>query len=140
MAKITLGKRPESFKRTISFPMPGESAGTIEVEFKYRTRTEFAKFSDDFQAKVKAEGEKEVERVKAAIEKNQEVAGPTEADVTGRQNALSVAYLMGALQGWNLDEEFSEKAVTQLVDELPAAAKAIADDYRAAISEGRLGN
>lgn len=140
MAKIILGKRPESFKRTVSFPMPGEAAGTIEVEFKYRTRTEFAKFSDEFQAKVKAEGEKEVARITTAIEKSEDIAAPTEADVTTKHNALSVIYLMGALQGWNLDEEFSEKAVAQLVDELPAAAKAIADDYRAAISEGRLGN
>jgi hypothetical protein len=140
MAKIILGKRPKSFKRTVSFPMPGEAAGTIEVEFKYRTRIEYAKFSDEFQAKVKAEGEKAVARVTEAIERDEAPKAMTEAEITGQQNALSVAYLMGAIEGWNLDEDFSEAAVAQLVDELPSAAKAIADDYRAALSEGRLGN
>jgi hypothetical protein len=138
--KIILGKRPKSFKRTVSFPMPGEAAGTIEVSYKYRTRSEFAAFSDEFQSVAKAEGEKAVARITDAIEKKEPVAEPTQAEITERQNALNVRYLMGALDGWNLDEEFNEENVAQLVDELPAAANAIAADYRSAINEGRLGN
>lgn len=140
MAKIKLGNRPKSFKRTITVSMPGEEAGIMEVSYKYRTRTEFAAFQDEFQSKVKEQHEQDAARFTEAIEKKELVPDVTQAEITARQNALTVYYLMGALDGWNLDKEFSKEAVEQLVDELPAAAKKIADDYREAIHEGRLGN
>lgn len=140
MAKIILGKRPKSFKRTVSFPMPGEEAGSIEVEFKYRTRSELAEFSDGIQASVQADAEQEVTRLKAAIDKGEAIAEPSQAEITARQNAFHVRYLMGAVDGWNLDVPFDKEAVEQLVDELPAAVSAIVTDYRAALAEGRLGN
>jgi LytS/YehU family sensor histidine kinase len=138
--KIVLGKRPKSFKRTITFPMPGEESGSIEVLFTYRTRLELAALDDEMQAKIKADGEAEVEKMKAAIEKKQPVAELTQAEVTARQNAYNVDYLMRAVEGWNLDIPFDREAVEQLVDELPAAVGAIANDYRLALREGRLGN
>jgi hypothetical protein len=138
--KITLGKRPTSFKRVISFPMPGEEAGSVEVHFKYRTRTEYAAFMDGLQAEIQAAADGDVKRVRAAIADGENVANPTQADITARQNEFNVRYLLDALEGWNLDVPFDEEAVTQLVDELPAAVNAIVNDYRAALTEGRLGN
>lgn len=140
MAKIILGKRPTSFKRTITFPMPGEDAGSIEVQFKYRTRSEFAAFSDEIQASVTADAGAEVARLRAKLDAGETIVDLSQADITARQNAFHARYLMGALEGWNLDVPFDKEAVDQLVDELPAAVSAIVSDYRAAVTEGRLGN
>lgn len=141
MAKIILGQRPKSFKRSISFPLPGEvDPGTIEVSFKYRSRTEFAAFIDEMQSAAKAESELEVSRLKDAIEKGDAASDITQADIVARQNEFNVRYLMGAVDGWNLDAEFDQAAVEQLVDEVPAAVTAIVSSYRSAIVEGRLGN
>jgi hypothetical protein len=138
--KIILGKRPTSFKRIVSFPMPGEDAGSIEVTYKYRTRSEHAEFTDKLQAEVKAEADAEVARVRAAVEAGEKVAEPTQAEITARQNEFNVRYLLGVVDGWNLDVPFDKESATQLVDELPAAVGAIITDYRSAIVEGRLGN
>lgn len=140
MAKIILGKRPTSFKRSVSVALPGEDVGTIEVEFKYRTRTEHAAWADELQAELKAESDKEVERFQKAIESGEKVAEFTQTELVARQNAIHVRYIMGAVLGWNLDIPFDKEAVAQLVDEAPAAVPAILNDYRAAIVEGRLGN
>lgn len=140
MAKIILGKRPTSFKRTVTFPMPGEEAGAIEVSFKYRSRTELAKFADEIQATVKADAEEQVARLKASIEKGEAIEEPGQSDITARQNAFHVRYLMGAVDDWNLDVPFNQENVELLVDELPSAVAAIINDYRGALAEGRLGN
>lgn len=138
--KIVLGKRPTSFKRVISFPMPGEDAGMIEIQFKYRTRTEFAAFMDKLQSEVQAAADGDVARVRAAIENGETVDNPTQAAITARQNEFNVCFLLDAVDGWNLDVPFDKESAEQLVDELPAAVNAIVTDYRAAITEGRLGN
>jgi hypothetical protein len=138
--KIVLGKRPKSFKRTVTFPMPGEDAGSMEVSYVYRTRSEFATFTDELQAAAKEDGKKELDRMTAALEAGNALPEPSQADFTKRQNAFNVRYLMSAVDGWNLDVPFDREAVEQLVDELPAAVSAIVADYRAALIEGRLGN
>jgi len=47
MAKIKLGSRPKSFKRTVKVPMLEGTEGTIEMIYKYRTRSEFGVFIDE---------------------------------------------------------------------------------------------
>lgn len=138
--KIILGKRPKSFKRTVSFPMPGEEAGSMELQYRYRTRSEFAEFVDKLQAELKEAAEAHMQRLHAAIEAGEVIPEPTQAEIIGRQNASNVRFILGAVDGWNLDEPFDKEAVEQLVNELPAGAVAIVNDYRAAITEGRLGN
>lgn len=140
MAKITLGKRPKSFKRTLSFAMPNGETGTMEVHFVYRTRTEYAKWSDDFQAEQRAAADKKADALRAAVKDGDTVPDLTQLDLIAHQNAVQAKYLLGAIEGWSLDEPFNEENVAQLVDELPAAVVAIMGDYRAAITEGRLGN
>jgi hypothetical protein len=138
--KIVLGKRPTTFARTVTFPMPGEDAGSIEVQFKYRTRSEHAEFTDGLQAEIKATADAEAARMRAAVEAGEDIANPTQAEITARQNAFNVRYLLGVVDSWNLDIPFDVESAKQLVDELPAAVGAIVNDYRAAIVEGRLGN
>lgn len=137
--KITLGKRPTSFARTVTFPLLEGGEGCMEVRMKYRTRSELAAFDDELQAEIKVEAEKEAERVKKAIESG-DPFGMSQKEVISRQDAFNARYLQRTVEGWNLDIPYDQEAVAQLVDEIPAAVKAIIGDYRAAINEGRSGN
>jgi hypothetical protein len=130
MAKIVLGSRPKNFKAIVNIPMLEGGEGSIEMSYVYRTRTEFGKMIDTLMddAGVAPTGSGEEEQkfsLADALEKTKE----TNAD-----------YIMKVADGWNLDIEFSRRAVAQLCDELPAAAMAIMNTYRSAITEGRLGN
>lgn len=128
MAKIKLGARPKSFKKVVSFPMLDGTTGTIECEYKYRTRSEFGAFIDEILEKA---GEKkgQADDEKFSMAKLMEKTGDANAD-----------YILRVLDGWNLDEDLTRENVQQLSDEIPAAVNAIMETYRTAITEGRLGN
>lgn len=130
MAKIVLGKRPKNFKAKVSFPLLDGETGIIEISYIYRTRTEFGKLIDDLMtdAGVKQDGVDD-EAQKFSLAEALERTRDTNAD-----------YIMKVADGWNLDEEFSRDNVAQMCDEIPAAAMAIMNTYRNAITEGRLGN
>lgn len=130
MAKIVLGKRPKNFKAKVTFPMLDGDLGTIEVSYIYRTRTEFGVLIDGLMedAGVEAAGASE-DSQKFSLAQALEKTRDTNAD-----------YIMQVADGWNIDEEFSRDTVAQLCDEIPAAALAIMNTYRNAITEGRLGN
>lgn len=144
--KIVLGKRPDSFKKTVQATMLDGSTGCMEVEFKYRSRTELAELTDEMQAKLKDEANTEIERFNAAVEKAKQSGAPipeftmTQTEIVKRQTAVAVQYIQAIALGWNLDAEFDKDGIAELVDTLPAMADALKDDYRAAINEGRLGN
>ena len=122
MAKIKLGSRPASFSKVVKFPMLDGTEGAIKVDFKYRTRSEFGKFVD--------------EAVEANAEPDAVVGNPKSYlfAIVGAEYILKIA------NGWDLDDEFNLDNALKLCDELPAAATAIMQTYRAAIVEGRLGN
>ena len=126
MSKIKLGQRPETFKHTVKFKMLDGSEASIEVEYVYRTRKEFGQFIDEIFAQSKEERPADEDVSWAAL-----------MDKTGTANA---EYVMKAVKGWNLDEDFTKDNVEQLADELPAAITAIMDTYREAVTQGRLGN
>lgn len=130
MAKISLGNRPKSFKRIIKVPMLEGGEGTIEVSFIYRTRTEFGAFVD---ALLKSA------QVVPASASDEDVAFSL-AQALERTRDTNADYILQIVDGWNLDEAFTRAAVVQLCDELPGAAQALINEYRAAITEGRLGN
>lgn len=138
--KVKLGARPKSFNHTVSFPMVDGTVGCIEVAYRYRTRREFAAFIDDIQSTAKTQADAYAEKTKAQLEKTGTVDMPTQQELLEFGIASSVDYVMGAVEGWNLDEKFDRAAVEQLANEVPAAIPAILDAYRVAINEGRLGN
>jgi hypothetical protein len=130
MAKITLGKRPKNFKTKVSFPMLDGETGTIEVSYIYRTRTEFGVLIDGLMADAGVETENATaDSQKFSLAEALEKTRDTNAD-----------YILQVADGWNIDEEFTRDTVAQLCDEIPAAALAIMNTYRNAITEGRLGN
>jgi hypothetical protein len=130
MAKIVLGKRPKNFKTKVSFPMLDGETGTIEVSYIYRTRTEFGTLIDGLMTDAGVDTEN-------ATEESQKFSLAQALEKTRDTNA---DYILQVADGWNIDEEFTRETVAQLCDEIPAAALAIMNTYRNAITEGRLGN
>ena len=130
MAKIALGKRPKNFKHNITVPLLDGTTGSMEIVFIYRTRTEFGQMIDSLMddAGVKPAGEDE-ESQKLSLAQAMERTKETNAD-----------YILKVAEGWNLESEFNRENVAQLCDEIPAAAMAIMNSYRTAITEGKLGN
>lgn len=128
MAKIKLGNRPKSFKKTVTVDLLDGTKGSLELVYKYKTRTEFGAFLDQMfsDAGVKPPADADA---KVLIAEIMEKTRDTNAD-----------YIIAVCEGWNLDEEFSRESVAQLCDELPGVANAIMETYRTAITEGRLGN
>lgn len=133
MATIKLGNRPKNFKKVVTFPMLDGTEGSIEVLFKYRTRKEFGAFIDELveSAKVKA----------PAAPVDGEAPAFSMADLMERTAGSNADYIMQVAEGWNVvDTEFTTDAVQQLSDEIPAAAIAIMEAYRVAVTEGRVKN
>jgi len=102
----------------------------MTVSYIYRTRTEFGVMIDGLMddAGVKPAGQDD-ESQKFSL-----------AEALARTKETNADYIMKVMDGWDLDVEFSRDAVAQLCDEIPAAAMAIMNTYRSAITEGRLGN
>lgn len=130
MAKIVLGKRPESFKKKVTVQLPEGEMGEITVIYKYRTRKEFGEFVDGLfaAANVTPAGTSD-EEVKFSL-----------VQALAKMTGTNASYVMETLLGWDLAAEFSRESVEQLCDELPGVAMAIIDTYRQACVEGRLGN
>lgn len=126
MAKIKLGARPKSFKKTVTFPMLDGTEGTIVCEFKYRTKKEFGQFIDRI--------------FKDAGDDSTVADAATLASVMSKTVDKNADYLAEILDSWDLDEKLSRDNLVQLCDEVPAAAAAVMEAYRIATVEGRLGN
>ena len=127
MAKIKLGSAPKAFPSTITVDMLDGTKGSIDVDFKYRTRTEFGAFLDGIfkDAGVKAGDTDE----KVVI-----------ADVMARTRDTNADYLLQVLDGWNLDDELNKGTLQRLCDEFPGVANSIMETYRSAVTEGRAKN
>ena len=127
MAKIKLGNAPKNFKRVVKFPLLDGTEGSIEVTYKYRTRSEFGLFIDEI---LQAAG-------KDKTESSDEFSMLDLMEKTSESNA---DYVMQVIDGWSLDEDLTHENVQQLSDEIPAAVNAIMETYREVITKGRLGN
>lgn len=130
MAKIKLGNRPKTFKFNVEVVLPEGGKGSVEMVYKYRTRTEFGVFLDELFKTAEMQ-------VKDQSEDNVIVSIAEALAKTKDQNA---DYIMAIAEGWNLEDEFTHANVAQLCDELPGVAMAIINTYRQAVAEGRLGN
>ena len=142
---IKLGNRPKSFKRIVKFGLIEGGEGSIECTFKYRTRTEFGIFVDKLVAKAQAKQSEEDQAAAAAAatESGDDKAvqdAPTMERIMSKTSHANADYLMDVLEGWCLDVPLTLDNARIFADEYPAACMAIMEDYRAASTEGRLGN
>lgn len=138
MAKVTLGNRPKSFPlKTVTADMPEGGVGDIGVVFKYRTRSEYAEYSDTIftaaQVEVPAVAAEDTEQGKAAFNFSLAEALSKTAD-------KQVGFLLDVIDSWDLPHELTRQTLTQLCDELPGLAIAVITKYREMCVEGRLGN
>lgn len=129
MAKIKLGSRPKNFKAKVTFPVLEGGESFIEISYIYRTRTEFGAFLDEVLKDAGVEATSASSEEKASI-----------ATALAKTRDTNADYIMRIADGWDLDVEFSRDNIAQLCDEYPAAAMAIMNNYRSAMTEGRLGN
>ena len=130
-AKIKLGSTPKSFKKVVKFPMLDGTEGSIECTYKYRTRTDFGLFIDEIV---------EAAKLKPAPVVDGEDAAFSMAELMEKTAGSNADSIMQVLDDWNLDEPLSKATAQQLADEIPAAAGAIMETYRVAITEGRAKN
>lgn len=131
MAKIQLGNPPTSFPATVKFTLLDGSASEIKVQFRYRTREEFAAFMDQLYPALYA--------APAAD------AAPPALPSSMQQSATEgigrdADHVLGALVSWDLEDELNRENVFRLADRYPAAITAITEDYRKAVTEGRAKN
>lgn len=131
MAKIKLGARPKTFTHTVTVPMPEGGTASVQMLLRYRTRSEFGAFVDNLVATARTQppADQSAEAVLFSLQQALEQTRDTNAE-----------YILQIAEGWNLDEEFNLPNVRQFCDELPGAAMAVIEAYRAALTEGRLGN
>ena len=129
MAKIKLGAAPKTFKQKITFPLLGGGEGDLTVEFRYRTRAEFAEFIAGLYPDIKTGGTV----AEGAVGFDLEAAADRELDT-------NVKHILGAAAGWDLEDDFDAANVKRLTNEYPAASAAIVTAYRTALVEGRTKN
>lgn len=127
MAKIVLGNTPKSFKRAITVDMLDGTKGSIEVTFKYMTRTAFGKFLDGVFAD-------------AGVTATDSDAKVVIAEVMAKTRDTNAEYLIKILDGWNLDEDLSKANLQQLCDEFPGVANTLMEVFRTSITEGKAKN
>ena len=122
--KITLGKPPTSFKRSVVFTTVEGDESFITWEFVYRTRKQFGELVDTNAPDDVAPSE----------------GIPTMQDMMEKANVKSADYIMQIAKGWDLSADFNRVNVQELCDQYPAAVNAAVNAYREAVMEGRLGN
>ncbi len=150
MAKIVLGKRPQSFKRTVSFTMVDGDTGELTLTFKYRTKREFAALIDELsQPAAQAEPAQDAQLSIEGVPQPQALPEPAaEQPVKIPQLSEFMAvtiesqadYILKIAEAWDLDAPFDREHVIAFCDEQPGGALAVMSKYREAITEGRLGN
>lgn len=155
MGTIKLGARPKSFLKLVRIPLLDGGVGTVEMRFKYRTRSEYGDWVDAFLRKAGAVAAAEQADDETAPEGTSEVAEGDSADVRaeaavvkpfsmrehleGSTSAMT-EQILDAADGWNLGMPFDREHVEQMLEEVPGSGTSILSAYRAALIEGRLGN
>lgn len=124
MAKFSLASAPKTFKRKVTIMLLDDTTADIELTFKYKTRSEYAKLLDEV---MKAD-------------KHDEEKTETAVDIFKRLGAGTADFLIKIVEAWDLDDEFNKANVADLIDKFPAAANEITETYRVAILEGKTKN
>lgn len=126
MAKIKIAQNP-TFSAAVQMPRVGGEPVEVQFEFRYFDRLALAEMFDRWnQAR-----EQLTEQAKE---------GATWAEVTSSEVKLQADQLKEIVQGWDLEDEFTDEAVHQLVLTCTGAPKAVIEAYQAAYAPARLGN
>lgn len=125
MAKIKIAQNP-TFSAPVQMPRVGGEPVEVQFEFRYFDRLALAEMFDRWnQAR-----EQLTEQAKE---------GATWAEVTSGEVKLQDDQLKEIVHGWDLEDEFTDEAVHQLVLTCTGAPKAVIEAYQAAYAPARLG-
>lgn len=133
MARIRLGKKPETITLPAKFEHLDGRSDQIKITYIYRNRKEFTEFID-----ARAEESRLRREAEPVFADSEERIGLSE--IISEQDESTVDYIMDIAKGWDLEDEFNRENVELLLQEYPAAAASIVTTYRTACLEGRAGN
>ena len=127
MAKIKIAQNP-TFTAVVQVPRIGGEPAPVEFEFRYMDRVTLASMFDRWNKARDAWNEK-ARKGEASWE-----------EVTAGEISLQAEQLGEIVTGWDLEDEFSQEAIVNLVRTCIGAPKAVTDAFQAAYSQARLGN
>jgi hypothetical protein len=154
MAKVTLGKAPKSFKKVVDIVTLSGALDQIEVNYIYRTRSQFADLIDEKLSSAEAAAKAALsasEATDAAADSAKHTVGTAVAeepkpaalkisDYYAKTDQAGADFVLKIADGWDLDDPFNEKTLRQLEDENPGALAAITAMYRQSVAEARVKN
>ncbi len=127
MAKIKIAQNP-TFSAVVQIPRIGAEPVPVEFQFRYLDRVALAEMFDQWN------------RARDAWAAKAQEEGVSWKDATDAEIKLQADQLKDIVVGWDLDDEFSDDAILDLVRTCTGAPKAVIDAYQAAYSPARLGN
>ena len=125
MSKIKLGQAPKTFKSKVIIPLIDGSDASIEMVFKYRTKTQYGALVDELMTTAE----------KAVKSKDKTVEGAFKSAIEN-----NVEFIFKIAEGWDLEDEFNAENLSLLDDEYQGAITAIGEAYRSALVEGKVKN
>lgn len=127
MAKIKIAQDP-TFTAVVQVPRIGREPEPVEFQFRYMDRVTLASMFDRWN------------KARDAWAEQAQKSGATWEEVTAGEIVLQAEQLGEIVTGWDLEDEFSAKAIVDLVRTCTGAPKAVTDAFQAAYSPARLGN
>lgn len=127
---ITLGKNPASFKKPLKLISIEGVEDTLVLEFKFRTRLQFATLTDQ---RAKQDKEREAPTKTGQGEKSIEQQVLENLDIA-TDRVLEIA------QGWDLPDAFNKESLSILEGMYPTVLGQIQDMYQASVLEARRKN
>ncbi|MDU9394316.1 phage tail assembly chaperone [Pseudomonas sp. zfem002] len=127
MAKIKIAQNP-TFSAEVQVPRIGAESVPVNFQFRYMDRVALAALFDRWN-KARDTWAEQTKRDGASWE-----------EVTAGEIALQAEQLGEIVTGWDLEDEFSQEAIVDLVRTCTGAPKAVIDAFQAAYNPARLGN
>jgi hypothetical protein len=137
MKKFVLTAPPETFKRDVIIDMHDGSQASLQIEFKYRSRSEYAQFIDSIIANAKKSAEAEKPKTEDESLQDKEL---TMQEILNQQGDLAIETIMQIAVGWELSDKWNKKSLSELHDKFPGAFNAINNAYSASVVHGQLKN
>ena len=127
MPKIKIAQNP-TFTAEVQVPRIGGEPEPVKFQFRYMDRVTLAGMFDRWNKARDTWAEKAKD------------SGATWEEVTAGEIALQAEQLGEIVTGWDLEDEFSQEAIVNLVRTCTGAPKAVIDSFQSAYSPARLGN
>ncbi|MGE8436823.1 MAG: phage tail assembly chaperone [Pseudomonas palmensis] len=127
MAKIKIAQNP-TFSAVVQIPRIGAEPVPVEFQFRYLDRVALAEMFDQWN------------RARDAWAAKAQGEGVSWKDATAAEIDLQVLQLKEIVVGWDLEDEFGDEALAELVRTCTGAPKAVTDAFQSAYAPARLGN